>query len=142
AHIFLTENLDTDPVVDVIIEKYRSQLDEKMNDVVGETTVLLDGERGTVRMKESNLANVIADSLLDLTGADIALQNGGGVRASIGIGPITMNNVYEVLPFDNTVVVVEATGETIWKTLEHGVSWYPGAAGGFLQVAGLKYTFD
>lgn len=53
-----------------------------------------------------------------------------------------MNEVYAVLPFDNTVVVVEATGETIWKALEHGVSWYPGAAGGFLQVAGLEYTFD
>lgn len=142
AHIFLTENLATDPVVDEIISKYRSQLDEKMNDVVGETTVPLDGERGTARMKESNLANIIADSLLDITGADIALQNGGGVRASIDEGPITMNEVYAVLPFDNTVVVVEATGETIWKTLEHGVSWYPGAAGGFLQVAGLKYTFD
>lgn len=142
AHIFLTENLEKDPVVEGIIGKYRSQLDEKMKAVVGESTVALDGERGTVRMKESNLANLIADSLLDITGADIALQNGGGVRASIDAGPITMNEVYAVLPFDNTVVVVEATGETIWKALEHGVSWYPGAAGGFLQVAGLKYTFD
>lgn len=143
AHIFLTENLDTDPVVDNIIEKYKVQLEEKMNEVVGETTVLLDGERGTVRLKESNLGNAVADSLIDLTGADIALQNGGGIRASIGIGPITMNNVYEILPFDNTVVVIEATGETIWKALEQGVSGYPGAAGGFLQVGGgLQYTFD
>lgn len=142
AHIFLTENLENDPVAESIIGKYKTQLDEKMKEVVGESTVVLDGERGTARMKESNLANLIADSLLDITGADIALQNGGGVRASIAQGPITMNDVYAVLPFDNTVVVVEATGETIWKTLEHGVSWYPGAAGGFLQVAGLKYTFD
>lgn len=142
AHIFLTENLESDPVVEDIIGKYRSQLDEKMKAVVGESSVALDGERGTVRMKESNLANLIADSLLDIADADIALQNGGGVRASIDEGPITMNEVYSVLPFDNTVVVVEATGETIWKTLEHGVSWYPGAAGGFLQVAGVTYTFD
>lgn len=142
AHIFLTENLEDDPVTENIIEGYRTQLDEKMNDVVGETTVVLDGERATARMKESNLANLISDALLDITGADIALQNGGGVRASIDEGPITMNEVYAVLPFDNTVVVVEATGETIWKTLEHGVSWYPGAAGGFIQVAGLEYTFD
>lgn len=142
AHIFLTENLENDLVTDKIIEKYKTQLDEKMHDVVGESTVVLDGERATARMKESNLANLISDALIDITGADIALQNGGGVRASIDVGPITMNEVYAVLPFDNTVVVVEATGETIWKTLEHGVSWYPGAAGGFLQVAGLEYTFD
>lgn len=142
AHIFLTENLEKDPVVEDIVGKYRTQLDEKMNDVVGETTIMLDGERATVRMKESNLANLISDALLDTTGADIALQNGGGVRASIDVGPITMDEVYAVLPFDNTVVVVEATGKTIWETLEHGVSWYPGAAGGFLQTAGLNYTFD
>lgn len=142
AHIIITENLESDPVVDEIIAKYSKQLDEKMNSVVGETTVVLDGERGTVRMKESNLANVIADSLMDVATADIGITNGGGVRASIDVGPITMNEVYAVLPFDNTIVVVEATGETIWKALEHGVSWYPGAAGGFLQVSGLKYTFD
>lgn len=58
-----------------------------MNDVVGETTVVLDGERATARMKESNLANLISDALIDFTGADIALQNGGGVRASIDEGP-------------------------------------------------------
>lgn len=142
AHIFLTENLEKDQAVENIIEKYRTQLDEKMQNVMGETKVALDGERSTVRLKESNLANIIADSLRDLTGAEIALQNGGGVRASIDEGEITMNEIYAVLPFDNTVVVVEASGETIWKALEHGVSWYPSAAGGFLQVSGLEYTFD
>ena len=142
SHIFMTENLELDPAVESIIESYRVKLDSKMKDVVGKTTVELDGERQTVRLKESNLANVIADSLIELTGADIALQNGGGVRASIDNGEITMAEVYGTLPFDNTVVVVEASGETIWKTLEHGVSSYPSAAGGFLQVSGLEYTFD
>ena len=113
-----------------------------MADVVGYTEVDLDGERGTVRLKESNLANLIADSLRYVTGADIAIQNGGGVRASISQGAITINDIYTALPFDNVVVMVEMTGKTLWDTLEHGVSWYPSAAGGFLQVSGLEYVFD
>lgn len=142
AHIFLTENLEEDTAVASIIEDYRGQLDGKMKEVVGKTSVSLDGERQTVRLKESNLGNAVADSLREMTGADIALQNGGGIRASINEGDITLENVYAALPFDNTVVMVEASGQTVWDALEHGVSWYPSAAGGFLQVSGLSYTFD
>ncbi|MFC3767527.1 bifunctional metallophosphatase/5'-nucleotidase [Paenibacillus sp. GCM10012303] len=142
AHIFLTENLEEDAAVASIIDEYRGQLDGKMQEVVGKTRVALDGERQTVRLKESNLGNAVADSLREMTGADIALQNGGGIRASINEGDITLENVYAALPFDNTVVMVEASGQTVWDALEHGVSWYPGAAGGFLQVSGLSYTFD
>ncbi len=142
TNVFMSENLPEDPFAKILVDKYMSAMDEKLNDVVAETTVDLDGERSTVRLKESNLANIIADSLIALTGADVAIQNGGGVRASIETGDISIKDIYTVLPFDNTVVVVEATGKTIWETLEHGVSWYPAAGGGFLQVAGMTYTFD
>lgn len=142
APLFMTYNLPEDPAVKAIVDKYDEQLGNKMQEVVGTTTVELDGERQTARLKESNLANVIADSLRELTGADIALQNGGGVRASIDAGDITMAEVYATLPFDNTVVVVKATGKTIWAALENGVAQYPAAAGCFLQVSGLSYTFD
>ena len=142
SNVFMSENLKEDPFAKILADKYVSAMDEKLNTVVAKTEVDLDGERSTVRLKESNLANIIADSLIALTGADVAIQNGGGVRASIEKGEITIKDIYTVLPFDNTVVVVEATGKTIWETLEHGVSWYPSAGGGFLQVAGMEYTFD
>jgi len=142
TNVFMSDNLPEDPFAKILVDKYISAMDGKLYEVVGKTSVDLDGERSTVRLKESNLANSIADSLIDLTGADVAVQNGGGVRASIAAGDISIKDIYTVLPFDNTVVVVEATGKTIWETLEHGVSWYPGAAGGFLQVAGMSYTFD
>ncbi|TDQ38310.1 bifunctional metallophosphatase/5'-nucleotidase [Aureibacillus halotolerans] len=142
AHIFMTSNLEEDPAVASIIADYRSQLDGKMQEVVGSTSVLLDGERQTVRLKESNLGNTIADSLRHMTGADIALQNGGGIRTSITPGEITLQEIYAVLPFDNAVVTAEASGQTIWDTLEHSVSSYPAAAGGFMQVSGMSYTFD
>ncbi|UFJ41168.1 5'-nucleotidase C-terminal domain-containing protein [Brevibacillus humidisoli] len=142
AHIFMTDNLPEDPQVAQIVAEYESKMGEKMKQVVGETNVVLDGERQTVRLKESNLGNAIADSLRELTGADIALQNGGGIRASINQGEITMEEIYATLPFDNTVVMVEASGQTVWDALEHSVASYPAAAGGFLQVSGLSYTFD
>jgi len=142
AHIFITENLEEDAAVAAIIDDYRGKLDDKMKEVVGKTSVSLDGERQTVRLKESNLGNAVADSLREMTGADIALQNGGGIRASINAGDITLEEVYATLPFDNTVVMVEASGQTVWNALEHSLSWYPNAAGGFLQVSGLTYTFD
>ncbi|MDD8040695.1 MAG: 5'-nucleotidase C-terminal domain-containing protein [Thermotogota bacterium] len=142
SHIFLSQNMPDDPVVDLIVKKAVSAMDGRMMHVVGKTSVLLDGERATVRLKESNLGNVIADSLRAMTDADISFQNGGGVRASIPVGDITIKDIYTVLPFDNTVVVVEATGKQIWDAIEHGISVYPGAAGQFLQVSGVSYTFD
>ncbi len=142
GHVFITENLPEHQGVADLIADYAAELDVKMGEVIGSTSVFLDGERATVRLKESNLGNLVADALAAVAGADIALQNGGGVRASIQPGPITLKDAYTILPFDNRVVVIEATGDTIWKALENGVGPYPSAAGQFLQVSGLKYTFD
>ncbi|WP_126425397.1 5'-nucleotidase C-terminal domain-containing protein [Brevibacillus marinus] len=142
AHIFITDNLPEEPAIAAVIDEYAEKLDDKMKQVIGSTEVVLDGERQTVRLKESNLGNAIADSLRELTGADVALQNGGGIRASIDKGEITLEEIYAALPFDNTVVMVEASGQTIWDALEHSVASYPAAAGSFLQVSGLTYTFD
>ncbi len=142
AHVFMSQNLPQDEAVVEVVESYVSQLDDRLGTVIGRTEVDLDGERGTVRLKESNLANAIADSLREMTGTDFAIQNGGGVRASVPAGDITIKDVYTVLPFDNLVVAVKATGKQIWDVLEHGISAYPAAAGQFLQVSGLEYTFD
>jgi len=142
GHVFISENLPEDESVTKLIAGYAGELDVKMGEVIGAAGVFLDGERATVRLKESNLGNLVADALAWVVDADIALQNGGGVRASIKQGPITLKDAYTVLPFDNRIVVIEATGDTIWKALENGVTPYPSAAGQFLQVSGMKYTFD
>ncbi len=113
--------------------------------VVAEAQVDLVGERALVRRRETNLGNLIADAMLWKTqGAktQIALQNGGGIRASIPKGPITVGKVYEVLPFGNTLVVMDLKGREIKAALENGVSQWENTAGRFLQVAGLRYTFD
>ncbi|WP_448569302.1 bifunctional metallophosphatase/5'-nucleotidase [Thermus sp.] len=116
-----------------------------MGQVIAEAKVDLVGERAIVRRRESNLGNLIADGMVWKTrnaGVQIALQNGGGIRASIPKGPITVGKVYEVLPFGNTLVVMDLKGREILAALENGVSQWEGQAGRFLQVSGLRYAFD
>jgi 5'-nucleotidase/UDP-sugar diphosphatase len=116
-----------------------------MGQVIAEAKVDLVGERAIVRRRESNLGNLIADGMVWKTkgaGVQIALQNGGGIRASIPKGPITVGKVYEVLPFGNTLVVMDLKGKEILAALENGVSQWEQGAGRFLQVSGLRYAFD
>ncbi|HEY8343923.1 MAG TPA: 5'-nucleotidase C-terminal domain-containing protein [Bacillota bacterium] len=113
-----------------------------LNAVIGKTPVRLVGERQLVRTGETNLGNLITDAMRALSGAEIALTNGGGIRASIEAGEITIENVLEVLPFGNTVVVKEMKGSDLLSCLEHGVSLYPEPSGAFPQVSGLFFTIN
>ena len=110
--------------------------------VVGKTLVELDGLREHVRTGETNLGNLITDAMRISTGADVAFTNGGGIRASIDVGDITVNEILTSFPFTNTLAVIEATGAELLAAIEHGVKDYPAAAGQFPHVSGMKYTFD
>jgi 5'-nucleotidase len=110
--------------------------------VVGYTPVLLQGERAQVRAGETNLANLLTDSMRWATGADIAFLTGGNIRASVDAGEITMGHVLTVLPFSNLLVTMEMTGAELLGVLEHGVGLYPEQAGQYIQVSGLSFSFD
>ncbi len=134
-----------DPLAKEALLAYAQPVRALMGQVIAQARVDLIGERNIVRRRESNLGNLIADGMLWKTrgaGAQIALQNGGGIRTSIPKGPITVGKVYEVLPFGNTLVVMDLKGSEIKAALENGVSQWENAAGRFLQVSGLRYTFD
>ncbi|MBU0903926.1 MAG: 5'-nucleotidase C-terminal domain-containing protein [Firmicutes bacterium] len=118
------------------------------------TDVLLDGKRAadtdnksSVRFSETNLGNLMTDAMLakaktvnDKT--VIALQNGGGIRASIEPGDITVGDVLKVMPFGNALAILELTGAEIKTALEHSVSQVPKENGAFLHVAGMKFEYD
>ena len=111
--------------------------------VIGEALSDLDGLRDNVRTGETNLGNLIADIMKHYGDeADIGLMNSGSIRKSISKGPITIQDVLEVYTFNNWIVTVEMTGGELKEVLEHSVSFYPDAAGGFLQVSGISFTFD
>ncbi len=109
---------------------------------VGQTEVRLEGDRALIRTQETNLGNLVTDLMRAETGADIALTNGGGLRDSVEPGPITLENVLEIHPFENAVVTIELTGAEVVEALEHGVSRHPDDWGGFPHVSGIVYSFN
>ncbi|MGH1367053.1 MAG: bifunctional metallophosphatase/5'-nucleotidase [Maritimibacter sp.] len=120
-------------------------LDEIRNKVVAETAAAIDGARETCRMSECSMGNLVTEAMLDRVkdqGVTIAITNGGGLRASIDAGEVTMGEVLTVLPFQNTLSTFEVTGDVILAALENGVSQIEEGGGRFPQVAGLQFTFD
>ena len=108
-----------------------------------------DNSQPSVRKNETVLGNLIADGMLAkarevVSGKNIimALQNGGGIRAGINAGPITVGEVITVLPFNNTLAVMDVTGAELKQAFEISVGQYPLENGGFLHVAGGKVQFD
>ena len=125
----------------------QEEFEELVNTVVAKTDVDLiikdpaSGER-IVRVAETNLGDLCADAYRAMSGADVAIVNGGGVRADIPAGDITYGQIIAVHPFGNEMCVVECTGQEILDALELGCSKLPAESGGFLQVSGMTYTID
>ncbi len=112
--------------------------------VIGTVSHDLMAQDFNVRRGETEIGNFIADCVAQASGAPIAVVNGGGIRASFYQGVVYGGDMAAVCPFDNQVIVLEMDGRTVWDMLENGVSActdeFPG--GRFLQVSGLRYTFD
>ena len=120
-------------------------LEEIRQRVVAEAAAVIDGEREVCRVRECAMGNLIADAMLARVkdqGVTIAIQNSGGVRASIDAGAVTMGEVLTVLPFQNTLSTFQVKGQTLIDALENGVSQVEEVKGRFPQVAGMKFTWD
>lgn len=140
--ISASEYTGTDKAVDDKATEYQNEQEKLLSEVVGHTSVYLDGIREHVRAGETNLGDFTTDAFRYVTGADVAITNGGGIRASIEIGDISRKDLVTVFPFGNYVVTKKVTGEAILEALELGASTYPEPLGGFLQVSGITFTID
>jgi 5'-nucleotidase len=142
------EKVQADPTVDKLVKEIVAKVDEALKVVIAKSEVELDGDRSIVRTRESNVGNLIADIMLERTQsikgheADVALTNGGNIRTQLKAGDITKKDLYTMLPFPNTLVVVEVTGEELKKALENGVSQVEQAAGRFPHVSGMSFVYD
>lgn len=95
------------------------------------------------RRGECLLGNLVAEAILARApGAEIAITNGGGLRAGLPGGVITYGDVLTTLPFGNTVAMMGLRGADMIAALENGLSQGAGTAGRFPQVAGLRFTWD
>lgn len=150
--IYLDRDIVKSAAMEAILDEYRPGVETLINTPVGTAAanLLIEASGARIcRLGECLMGNLVTDAMLwkanqmDPEGDfQIAFQNGGGVRAPIMAGPVTMGNVLETLPFGNTVATFELTGTHVITALEHSVRSYPSANGGFLQTSGLRYYFD
>ena len=127
------------------ITEMAAPLEEIRNTVVAETSDAIEGDRAVCRIQECTMGNMIADAMLARVadqGIDVALQNSGGIRASIDAGEVTKGEVLTVLPFQNTLSTFQVTGAVLIAALENGVSEIEEVAGPFPQVAGMTFAVD
>ncbi len=146
AGIPVTDATPDDPEAAKVIAEYEKKLSAELDKPLGRTAVELDGTNLGSRTRETNLGNLIADAFRFTTKADIAIVNGGSIRANATFtaGSISKRDVVSMLPFENPIVKIEATGAQIKAALENGISQIVEASesGRFPQVSGLAFEYD
>ncbi|MEJ2716134.1 MAG: 5'-nucleotidase C-terminal domain-containing protein [Deltaproteobacteria bacterium] len=139
ALIHLGEDVQKDREISAIINRYEAGMDSRLSEVIGRTDVFLDGRLSTVRSgKESNLGRLIAFLMAQRLGTQVALLNGGAIRASLNTGDITRGEIYTVLPFPDHPVRLNLTGKNLQAVLQRSADLRPGS-GGKLQTFGVTY---
>lgn len=151
------QNYPKDASVTDVLDKIKAENETALNRVIGTSPVELDGVWEHIRIGQTNLGNVITDAYLLATGADIAFENAGGIRASIAAGTVTYGDVINVSPYGNYVVTKKLTGAQIKEMLESSLTiqkncivandsgeWdaWPNDSGSYLQVGGIVVRFD
>lgn len=136
-----TEQIPEDPAVLAFLEPFQKNGAARLLVPVGETVGVFDGDRSRVRSQPTNLGVMIARSMLERTGADLAIMNSGGVRDSLPEGKITYRDVLKVQPFANQISLVRLTGAELLKYLEATAKMTPGS-GAFPQTVGVQMVIE
>lgn len=128
-----------------VFEKYKDLLTTLAQEV-GRNDVVLDATSFSSRTKETNIGNFIADVYRNAAKSDVALVNGGSIRADLTYNPgvLTKRDVLSILPFNNPIVKIEISGKTLREALEHGVarSAEDHEPGRFPQISGMSFKFN
>lgn len=140
-----TADVAPDPETQTMVDSFAQKLDASLNVVIGKTSTPLDSRRNVVRGEESAMGDLIADAMRAATKADIAITNGGGIRAdrTYDAGTeLTRRDILSELPFGNVTVMTQIPGSQVLAALENGFSQVEKGAGRFPQVSGLKVVYD
>lgn len=130
-----------DPDVEVILDYFEKLGGEKLNVVMANSKIYLNGVREDVRSKDTNLGFLIADATKEICEADFAVVNGGGIRASIEPGDVTYRDILTVLPYGNSAYTVEIPGSVVKDMLDYTAT-IPDGKGARPQVSGVTYTIN
>jgi 2',3'-cyclic-nucleotide 2'-phosphodiesterase/3'-nucleotidase len=127
ARLIEAKGVAPDPEALQAVEPYRAKVERQMNVILGEATAPLS------RIVEDGgpLLNLVTDAYRDRTGVQIALTNNGSIRTSLPAGPITYGKIFEILPFENTIVTMKITGVQLKRSLAR-----------LTAVSGIRVVFD
>lgn len=140
-----SKNATPDPDTLAAVKKYEAELSKELDVDIGTTAVPLDSTTISVRTRETAIGNLFADAIKASTGAEVAIVNGGGIRANKQYPAgqkLTRRDILTELPFGNVTVMIELKGSDLKAALENGMSLYEARAGRFAQVSGMKYEAD
>lgn len=151
TRLLLTDSLQNNGCVNPAVRDTLAAITRE-NDLLGNRTVAKNAyyleaydrtrDLRVVRLRETNLGNLVADAFRQVLKTDIGWVNGGAIRDNLSAPAITRNDLLAVLPFLNKACIAEVSGQEIVDALETAVKGWPLADGGFPQVSGLKFKFD
>ncbi len=140
-----TENIEPLPAAAELVTKLNDSLSAELDQVVFTVPSELVSTKSIVRTEETSLGNLIADATRAATGADVSIINTGSIRGNkvYEVGhKFTYRDVLTELPFGNTTLMLEVSGQTLWDAFENAVSQVERKAGRFAQISGAKFSYD
>ena len=151
------QNLEENAEIKAVLDNIKSEQSVILNEVVGSTPQDLDGVWEDLRIDETNLGRAVTDAYLLETGADIAFENAGGIRASVKKGELTYGDIIGISPFGNYIVTKQITGKQLVEILETSIdiqkksiaandsgeydAW-PENSGSYLQTGGITVEYN
>ncbi len=140
-----TSKVAPDPEAASLVKTYDDRLSRELDLVIGTTGTELDSSRAAIRDREAAIGNLFADAIREAVGAEVAIVNGGGIRANKQYPAgtrLTRRDILSELPFGNKTVKLEIKGSDLLAALENGFSQAGQGAGRFPHVSGTTVSFD
>lgn len=135
-------NIENDQEIMKFKKELEEQNKEDNSEIIGSTLYYLNGKKTDIRTKETNLGNLIADSILANVKADLVFINSKGIKSSINKGWISKGDVHKVLPSKDKIIIKKIKGAALLQVIEHSLSRYPDGEGLFPQVSGIRIIFS
>ncbi|TXK76800.1 bifunctional UDP-sugar hydrolase/5'-nucleotidase [Paenibacillus sp. N3.4] len=138
------EGYQPDPNVKAVMDSYNAKLSKELEVQIGTSQTEMDVMKASQRKMETAIGDLVADAMKDYTKADMAIINGGGIRAErvFPAGPLTKKDIMDAMPFANYVEKLDITGDQLYQALENGVSLIESGAGRYPQVSGIQFSYN